>query len=244
MSDQWWFKSDIHFIIGYDDFRIQFHFIGLFVVGNFVDRDIKMEQIKHSLLQSDPQSERKIHILHDFDDIGKTQLAITYVKKHQKVYNAILMINDKNKNTFLQSFATFATYARIDDMQQSTVDFIKHGQKTAKKTDAILRWLTFERNCQWFIVFDNVDRDYRAKTEDSQIYDIVSFFSATDHGSIFIITRLSHLEELGSATKISKIDSQQILRIFINNSFLSQFISDSIIFWNSHSRHINGLIVE
>ncbi len=189
-----------------------------------------MEQIEHSLLQSDPQGGRKIHVLHGLGGIGKTQLAIAYARKHQEVYSAILWVNGKSKDTLLQSLAAFATYARIDDMQQSTVDRTRHGQETAEKADAVLRWLALKRNRQWLVVFDNVDRDDRAEAGDSQAYDIESFLPATDHGSILITTRLPHLGELGNATKVSRVDSQQALRILTNNSLLPQSTPASTIF--------------
>ena len=209
---------------------MQFHLTGLPVAGNFVDRDTEMEQIEHSLLQSDPQGGRKIHVLHGLGGIGKTQLAIAYARKHQEVYSAILWVNGKSKDTLLQSLAAFATYARIDDMQQSTVDRTRHGQETAEKADAVLRWLALKRNRQWLVVFDNVDRDDRAEAGDSQAYDIESFLPATDHWSILITTRLPHLGELGSATKVSRVDSQQALRILTNNSLLPQSTPGSTIF--------------
>ena len=105
-----------------------------------------MEQIEHSLLPLDPQDGRKIHVLHGLGGIGKTQLAIAYARKFQKVYSAILWVNSNSKDTLLQSFA--ATYTRINGIQQSTVGLTRHGQETAEKADAVLRWLALERNRQ------------------------------------------------------------------------------------------------
>ncbi len=200
-----------------------------------------MEQVEHSLLQSDPQGGRKIHVLHGLGGIGKTQLAIAYARKHQEVYSAILWVNGNSKDTLLQSLAVFAISARIDGIQQSTVDPTRHGQEIAEKADAVLRWLALERNRQWLVVFDNVDRDYRAEAEDSLAYDIKSFLPAADHGSILITTRLPHLGELRSETKVSRVDSQQALRILTNNSLLPQSTPGSTVFRYSYSRYIDGL---
>ena len=101
-----------HSATGHEGFRVQFHLIGLPVAGNFVDRDTEMEQIENSLLQSDPQGGRKIHVLHGLGGIGKTQLAIAYARKHQDVYSAIIWVNGNSKDTLFQSLAAFAIYAR------------------------------------------------------------------------------------------------------------------------------------
>jgi len=71
-------------------FQVQFDLTNLLVYDNFVDRDAEMTQMKLSLLFSISRHERKIHVLHDLNDIGKTQLIITYARKHQETYSAIL----------------------------------------------------------------------------------------------------------------------------------------------------------
>ena len=231
-----------HSAIGHDDFRVQFLLTGLPIASNFVDRDAEMEQIEHSLLPLDLHNGRKIHVLQGLGGIGKTQLAIAYARKHQEVYSAILWVNGNSKDTLLQSLAAFAIYARIDGIQQSRVDLIRHCQEIAEKADAVLRWLALERNRQWLIVFDNVDRDYRAEAEDPLAYDIESFFPAADHGSILITTRLRHLGDFGNATTVSRVDSEQGLRILTNNSLLPQSTPGNTVFRYSHSRHVDGLI--
>lgn len=193
-----------------------------------------MQQIEHSLLPSGSQGGRKVHVLHGLGGIGKTQLAIAYARKHQEVYSAILWINGSSKDTLLQSLAAFAIYARIDGIQQSTVDPTRHGQEIAEKADAVLRWLALERNRQWLLLFDNVDRDYRAEAKDSLSYDIESFLPGADHGSILITTRLPHLGEFGNATKVSRVDSEQALRILTNNSPLPQSTPGSTFIRYSH----------
>ncbi len=71
-------------------FQVQFGLTGLPVSGNFVDRDAEMTQMGLSLLSPTSRHGRKIHVLHGLDDIGKTQLAIAYARKHQETYSAIL----------------------------------------------------------------------------------------------------------------------------------------------------------
>ncbi|KAL6712997.1 hypothetical protein ACLMJK_009393 [Lecanora helva] len=179
-----------------------------------------MEQIEHSLLPLDQHNARKIYILHGLGDIGKTQLAIAYCRKYQKTYSAILWLNGNGKDTLLQSLAALATDARIDGIQALTATAATYGQETAEKAKAVLRWLALEGNCQWLVVFDNVDRDHPTKVDDSQAYDIELFFLATDHGSILITTRLSYLGLLGKSTQVSRVDSEQAFRILIENSHL------------------------
>ncbi len=208
--------------VGDDNFRVQFRLTGLPVSGNFVDRNIEIEQMEHSLLSSTSPHRRKIHFLHGLSGIGKTQLAITYARKHQERYSAILWLNGNSKDTLLQSLAGFATYAGIDDVSKSTVNITGRGDETAESADGVLRWLTSKGDRRWLVIFNNVDRDYHTEVEDSQAYDLKSFFPATDHGSILITTRLAHLREFEAATQVMRVNGDQAVQILTNSSRLPQ----------------------
>ena len=223
--------------LGGDPFRVQFHLAGLPVSGNFVDRDLEMREIEDSLLPTDTPDRRKIHILHGLGGIGKTQLAIAYCRKHQETYSAILWLNGNSQDTLLQSLAAFATYARIDGLQGSTVGATGHGQEIAQKANAVRQWLALKGNRRWLVVCDNVDRDYQTDREDPQAYNIESFLPVADQGSILITTRLPHLGALGTATKVRRVGSEQALRILMNNARLPLSTPGNRVFRYQSSRH-------
>ena len=153
--------------LGEDHFRVPFQLTGLSVAGIFVDRNAEMKYIEHSLLPLGAHNVRTIHVLHSLGGIGKTQLAIAYCRKHQETYSAILWLNGTGKDTLLQSLTASAIDARIDGVQASAASAAGHGQETAEKAKAVLRWLALAGNRRWLVVFDNVDRDHRAEVDDS-----------------------------------------------------------------------------
>ena len=69
-------------------------------------------------------------------------------------------------------------------------------------------------------MFDNVDRDYYIEVEDPQAYNIKSFLLAADYGLILVTIRLPYLGEIGSVTKVLRVDSEQAFRILTNNLLL------------------------
>ena len=176
-----------------------------------------MGQIEHSLLLSNAQDRRRIHVLHGLGGIGKTQLAIAYARKHQQSYTAILWLNSNSRDTLVQSLAVFAEYAEICETRQSIGDTIEQGFEQQEKANAVLRWLALDENRRWLLIFNNVDRDYQAEAEDQQAYDIESFWPAADHGSMLITTRLPHLEEHGSTTKVMSVNREQGRQILQNS---------------------------
>ena len=194
-----------------------FRLTGLPITGNFVNRDQEMGSIEQSLLSSNGQDRRRIHVLHGLGGIGKTQLAIAYARKYKERYSAILWLNGNSRDTLVQSFAAFAKDIEIDGTRESTTSAIEHGQESWEKMNAVLRWLARDGNHRWLLIFDNVDRDHQAEMEDQQAYDIESFFPASDHGSVLITTRLPRLGGHGSATKVASFDQEQGRQIVRNN---------------------------
>jgi len=176
-----------------------------------------MGQIEQSLLSSNAQHRRRIHVLHGLGGIGKTQLAIAYARKQQERYRAILWLNGNSRDTLVQSLAVFAQHAEIDGTHDPYTNAVGHGQELLEKAKAVLRWLALEGNYRWLLVYDNVDRDYQAEPEDQQAYDLESFFPGSDHGSILITTRLPHLGEYGSTTNVTSVDREQGRKILRNN---------------------------
>ncbi len=197
--------------------------------------------MERTLLPKDSQDGRRVHILHGLGGIGKTQLAVAYARKHQRTYSAILWLNGSSKDTLLQSLAAYTRYANISRWLESTLSTVRHTQDIEAEAKAVLAWLTLNGNRRWLMIFDNVDRDYSAESEDSQAYDIESFLPAADHGFILVTTRLPHLGDLGNATKVSTVDSEQALQILVKISSGQQNTLGNPVFRYQFSSQLSWL---
>ena len=190
-----------------------------------------MEQIERSLISSKSQDGRRIHVLHGLGGIGKTQLATAYARTFQERYSAVLWLNGNNYDTLLQSFSSFAAHAGVNGIPKAPTKVTAQGQETLEEAKAaVLQWLARKGNREWLIIFDNVDRDYHAETEDPQAYNIELFFPDADHGSILITTRLSHLGQLGTQSNVTTVSKEQAFQIFSNNSGLSSDTPGDTVF--------------
>jgi ATP/maltotriose-dependent transcriptional regulator MalT len=74
-------------------------------IKHFVARENKLREI-HKALSGD--GSRRTVILYSLGGIGKTQLAVTYAKRHKDNYLAIFWLNIKDKDSLKQSFARVA----------------------------------------------------------------------------------------------------------------------------------------
>ena len=198
---------------------MQFDISGLLVTGNFVDRDVQMRAIEQTLIPA-RASNRKTHILYGLGGIGKTQLAIAFARKHRGVYSAIVWVNANSQDTVLQSLAAFAKQSKIDCGAKPAIGADHHGKDVKKDAQAVLQWLAREKNRQWLMIFDNVDRYYHPDVEDPDAYDLKFYLPRADHGFVLITTRLLSLGEMGKSTEVTRLSPEQAINVLSDCSGL------------------------
>ena len=112
-------------------------------------------------------------LLHGIGGIGKTQLAITYARKHAHHYTSMFWLNAESEATLNSSFRDLAVTIFNDVSEWDTKETIQH----------VHHWLCDNKNTSWLIIFDNYDSDYDGK------FNINDYLPLSYHGAIIITTR-------------------------------------------------------
>jgi hypothetical protein len=143
--------------------------------GVFIGREAELQSMESILqLQSNsPGSIRKVLILGGMGGIGKTQLAISYAKRHRHSYSSVLWLNANNEATLHNSVRALAT--RI--FPPETISRLEDDQVWVY----VSNWLSKPDNTQWLLIFDNYD-------EPDQ-YQIEKYYPSVCQGSMIITTR-------------------------------------------------------
>ena len=141
-------------------------------------------------------SQRKVVILHGLGGIGKTQLAVAFLKEQRDRYSAVFWLNGKTEETLKKSFAGIAKRLHDEYPRLTLLKTALEGKNANQIVAAIKQWLSRRENTRWILVFDNVDNPKLPDIKDPQGYDIRSYFPEADKGSILITTRSSRLERL------------------------------------------------
>src|SRR5436190_23681672 len=144
--------------------------------GLFIGRETEVQDME-SILQ--PQSDspyltRKVLILGGMGGIGKTQLAISYAKRHRHSYSSIFWLNANNEVTLKNSLRTLANRILLP-------------QAVSKLKDDQLRiyvsnWFSEQDNTRWLLIFDNYD--------DPDQYQVSKYYPFVAQGSVIVTTRL------------------------------------------------------
>ena len=188
-----------------ENFSLPFSLSGVPEINQFVGRKEELLKI-YEALQGDG-SQRKVVILHGLGGIGKTQLAVAFMKEQRDKFSAILWLNGKNEDTLKKSFADIAKRLHNEYPCSTLLKMAIEEKNADQMVAAIKKWLSRRDNTRWILVFDNIDNPKLPDVEDPQGYDIRSYFPEAHQGSILITTRSSRLERLiiGKVVPVKKI---------------------------------------
>jgi ATP/maltotriose-dependent transcriptional regulator MalT len=137
-----------------------------------VAREDELSKI-HKALRGD--GSRRTVVLHSLGRIGKTQLSITYIKRHKDNYSAIFWLNIKDEDSLKQSFTKLTK--QISREHPSAIRFsnMDINQNLDKVVDSIKSWLSLPNNTRWLIIYDNYDNPKLSSRTDATAIDIRKF---------------------------------------------------------------------
>ena len=208
---------------GEDPFRVPFSLRGIPVMDKFVGRDAEITRLAQLMISSSTDDlRRKVCVLHGIGGVGKSQLAVEFARKHQKHFSAVFWIAGSTKEKLRRSIAALAQ--RLPQHQISERARL-YSKEAGKDFDAVvedvLKWFSQPSNNMWLLVFDNVDREYSAESEDSEAFDIKEYLPEADQGSIIVTSRLAGMWRLaGNDMKLEPFD--ELLGELLLNSIVEK----------------------
>ncbi|KAM3549110.1 hypothetical protein ARSEF4850_009032, partial [Beauveria asiatica] len=206
---------------------------------HFVGREEELAWIHREL--TEPDGGQTV-VVHGLGGMGKTQLAIAYMKRHRNDYSALIWLNARDEISLSQSFRLAAMRISREHPNLSYMQ-IAASDKDADASQAVRRWLDEPKNDRWLLIYDNYDHpkvvsdadevpngvgDNRGKTghldqQTPQSYDIRQYLpdTASDSGAVLITTRSTSVN-IGSMKTLTKLESiDDSLEILESTSDLS-----------------------
>lgn len=189
----------------------------------FVDRPVEIKELEQALLPRRQNTRQKIFILFGLGGIGKTQLAVEFVRRHHSRFSSVFWLDGSSEDSLKLSIVRCAGRIHAGQISDGSRTYAESPDGNLDKVVAeVMAWLAQPDNTEWLVVFDNVDRDYSPRTTDPLAYDVRQYFSGADHGSILITTRLAKLEQLGGSQQVGRVDitqAQEILKSWCRRDF-------------------------
>jgi hypothetical protein len=182
-------------------------------VSHFVARKDELQKVQEALKGSG----RCTAIVHGLGGMGKTQLAIAYMKRHRFDYSAEIWMNARDETRLKQSFSRAAEWILN---HHSSITYLAHALESRDLDEivkAVKMWLDEPMNDRWLVIYDNYDNplldNHRGKSlsHASDIeagagpcgdegrhltspFDLRAFLPAANHGDVIVTTRSSMIK--------------------------------------------------
>jgi tetratricopeptide (TPR) repeat protein len=183
-----------------EDYSINFELQFTPAFKAFVGRRHELRQIEE-YLRPHHEDHGCVYVLCGVGGIGKTFLALEFVRQHRKAYTAVFWIDGSTKETVTQSIENIK--GRLPEHQRLEKPGNLNGAPSTERQEAIddvLTWLCRKGNNRWLMIFDNVDHD---------AYDVWGYIPKADHGFVLVTTRSRHLVNIGVHLEIPAMNLDQ-----------------------------------
>ncbi|KAM0137652.1 hypothetical protein ACHAO1_003971 [Botrytis cinerea] len=201
--------------VDFEQFAVGLNLASFPEATQFVAREKELSEM-HKLLKD--HSSRSCVILHGLGGIGKTQLAISYTRRHKEKYTAIFWLNANDEDSLKLSFRDIAQQVLRYHPSTTMLSSIDLDNDLDQVVSVVKNWLDSPQNTRWLMIYDNLDNPKTSNNPDNSAVDIRQFLPRSDHGSIIITTRSSQVKQ-GIQINVQKLlDIKEGLEIVSNMS--------------------------
>jgi NB-ARC domain len=199
----------------FEQFAVGLNLVSFPKGTQFVAREKELSKMCE-LLQG--HRSRSCVVLHGLGGIGKTQLAITYARRHKEKYTAIFWLNTNDEDSLKLSFRDVAQQVLRHHPSTSVLSSVDQDKDLDQVVSGVKAWLDFPQNTKWLMIYDNFDNPKTFSNTDASAVDIRQFLPRSNHGSIIITTRSSQVRQ-GERIHVQKLlDIREGLEIVSNMS--------------------------
>ncbi|KAF2738199.1 HET-domain-containing protein, partial [Polyplosphaeria fusca] len=183
--------------------------------AQFVAREQELSKM-HEVLHG--HSSRAAVVLHGLGGIGKTQLAVEYVKRHKEKHTAIFWLNANDEDSLRLSYRGIAQQVLHSHPSTRVLSSLDLEGDLDRVVSAVKTWLDLPGNARWLMVYDNYDNPRIANDTDRSTVDIRQYLPESDQGSIIITTRSARVTQ-GRRLHVQKLAGlEDGLKILANTS--------------------------
>ncbi|KAF2732125.1 HET-domain-containing protein, partial [Polyplosphaeria fusca] len=183
--------------------------------AQFVAREEELSEM-HELLYD--YSSRAAVVLHGLGGIGKTQLAMEYIRRHKEKYTAIFWLNANDEDSLQLSFRDIAKRVLQSHPSTRVLSSVDLEGDLDRVVSAVKAWLDLQGNARWLLIFDNYDNPRISNKSDRSTIDIRQYLPESDQGLIIITTRSARVTQ-GRRLHVQKLAGlEDGLKILSNTS--------------------------
>ena len=157
------------------------------------------------------------------------------VRKYQHTYTAVFWLNGQTRESIEQSLAGLASQLPKDQISDLAKRWTQQGnEQFGKVVQEVQSWFSRDGNCDWLLLYDNVDRDDSETSENPEAFDVSEYLPECDQGSIIITTRQHRLRTLGDEMPLAEMTAEEGLEVLASR--IGRSLTGQRTSWKSTSR--------
>ncbi|KAF2736513.1 HET-domain-containing protein [Polyplosphaeria fusca] len=211
-------EEEIHKLykgVNLEQFAVPLNLASFPEAAEFVAREEELSKM-HGLLHG--HSGRAAVVLHGLGGMGKTQLAVEYVRQHKEKHTAIFWLNANDEDSLRLSFRNIAQQVLEHCPLTGILGDLDLEGDLNRVVNVVKAWLNLRGNTRWLMIYDNYDNPRIPSSSDRTTVDIRRYLPESDHGSIIITTRLARVSQ-GRRLHVQKLAGlEDGLKILANTS--------------------------
>ncbi|KAJ5658236.1 Disease resistance protein [Penicillium longicatenatum] len=138
-------------------FELPLHLSEISEVTRLVAREDQLQRIQEIL---DTTVGRRTAVVHGLGGIGKTQLAIAYIRRNRSNYSATMWLNARDETALKQSFARAAEWIIRHHPSITYISGALDGRDLNETVKAVKLWLDEPMNYRWLVVYYTYDNPF------------------------------------------------------------------------------------
>ncbi|KAF1964751.1 HET-domain-containing protein [Bimuria novae-zelandiae CBS 107.79] len=213
-------EEEIHKLykgVDFEQYAVGINLASIPEAAQFVAREKELLKM-YELLHGHGRSSRSAVVLHGLGGIGKTQLAIEYIRRHKEKHSAIFWLNANDKDSLRLSFRDIAQQILKYHPPTRVLGNVDLEGDLDRVVDAVKAWLDLRANTRWLIIYNNYDNPRTANYSDRSTVDVRQYLPESDQGSVIITTRSANVTQ-GRRLHIKKLTGlEDGLKILSNMS--------------------------
>jgi hypothetical protein len=173
-------------------------------------------------------SSRSTIVLHGLGGIGKTQLAVEYVRKYEARYTAVFWLNANDEDSLRLSFRAIAQQILKHHPSTAVLRNVDLQGDLDRVVSVVKTWLDLQDNTCWLMIYDNYDNPRTSSHSDHSTVDLRQYLPGSDQGSVIITTRSANVTQ-GRRLHVKKLtDLEDGLKI-ISNMCRREHVLDGMV---------------
>jgi len=200
--------------------------------SEFIGREYLLKSLKQEVEEG--KQTQSIIVLYGTGGMGKTQLALEYIRQHYKDHSSVFWVNAASDQTTILGF-TQIMQRLIKHHAQVSEDYSHIGRllgmsgkldsngcfavtqpsEAQHVVGAVKDWFALPENMNWLLVFDNLD--------DLDLVDIEEYIPECNHGTVIITSRRRELQQGRRGFEVDQLEPMEAIQLLLSACAMPKF---------------------